>query len=198
MAQVTRGPVKHSLVDGGEQDPSGSGRSGSSESESESESGSGSESESESDSDSDSGSDRPMVKPVFLSKSKRQPGQSPQEDTDRLKRITLSKAEHSLQVDEKEVKEDQFDGIQDTDDVDPEAEYLEWMQREYQRYQRDRLTLKLEEDEKDALVRRRLNLEVPSVDEPSADGSTFQLDLPVKRPHPPAKPSRPTKLKLKK
>ncbi|KAK7683926.1 hypothetical protein QCA50_012897 [Cerrena zonata] len=143
-------------------------------------------------------SDRPMVKPVFLSKSKRQPGQSPQEDTDRLKRITLSKAEHSLQVDEKEVKEDQFDGIQDTDDVDPEAEYLEWMQREYQRYQRDRSTLKLEEDEKDALVRRRLNLEVPSVDEPSADGSTLQLDLPVKRPHPPAKPSRPTKLKLKK
>lgn len=48
-----------------------------------------------------------------------------------------------------------YDGIDDTDDLDPEKEYSDWKERELARFNRDRLAWQLEEQEQDEKIRRQ-------------------------------------------
>ncbi|OQO14750.1 hypothetical protein B0A48_00132 [Cryoendolithus antarcticus] len=154
-----------------------------SESESEGEAGSGSsEGEDESSEEEDSSSDgepkRPMLAPKFLSKAQRARQETAQlktaeqiaaEDEDRR----LEKANEALRIqlaldataraagkkawDDDDNIEDEVD---DTDDLDPEAERAAWKLRELTRVRRDRLAIEEKEKEREETERRRnLSLE---------------------------------------
>ena len=57
-------------------------------------------------------------------------------EIDRKKEIALNKASHEVKVEKTDG--DEFDGIDDADDIYPEKEYNEWRIREKDRYKRDR------------------------------------------------------------
>lgn len=82
---------------------------------------------------SESDSSVELVRPVFVTKRSKA---GAVEEADSAK-IALSKAEHALRVDAREVRDD-FDGVSDGDDKDPENEYAAWRQREAERRDRDR------------------------------------------------------------
>lgn len=130
-------------VEGNKREDSGSGGESASES--------ASESDSDSDSESSDSSSQLMAKPVYISKTKREQGSA---ETD-LQSITLAKVEFASASDAKLVQSDQFDGVDDTDDVNPAAEFGEWMARERGRLQRHRDELRSEETEKDEALKRR-------------------------------------------
>ncbi|KAK6429869.1 hypothetical protein LTR95_013981 [Oleoguttula sp. CCFEE 5521] len=154
-----------------------------SESESEDEAGSGSsEGEDESSEEEDSSSDdepkKPMLAPKFLSKAQRARQETAQSKTaeqlaaeDETRR--LEKANEALRVqlaldataraagkkawDDDDNIEDEVD---DTDDLDPEAERAAWKLRELKRVRRDRLAIEEKEKEREEIERRRnLSLE---------------------------------------
>lgn len=59
--------------------------------------------------------------------------------------------------DSSNLPEEEFNGIDDTDGMDPEQEYLQWKDREYNRYQRDRQEL-IDLEDSQAEVLRRENM----------------------------------------
>lgn len=105
-----------------------------------------------------------VLKPVFLTKAQREPQKkSPQPltmavSTDdikdkRRKDITLQKAERVPSGNSNHT--DEFNGVDDTDYVDVEAEYEAWVEREKHRQTRDRNEAIEKENEKENEIRRR-------------------------------------------
>lgn len=109
----------------------------------ESESNSEPESESESDSESESA---PILKPVFIRK-KPSKDVSPTDATPHVHIPIARKPSPLLEFAE-------FDGVDDTDDLDPELEFAQWQQRNECRLTRDREAQAKAETEKDDLLRR--------------------------------------------
>lgn len=128
---------------------------------------------SDSESYESSSSEELVLKPVFVSKNQRKSHVNQQNskpdgsnrstqtevivdndigEIDRKKEIALNKASHEVKVEK--TNGDEFDGIDDTDDIHPEQEYDEWRIREKDRYKRDRERLIQEEQMKDEIVRR--------------------------------------------
>ncbi|CUM49784.1 Splicing factor, Prp19-binding domain-containing protein [Debaryomyces fabryi] len=120
-----------------------------------------------------SSSEEVVLKPIFVSRKQRKshekqngkpkastnrssqtevPINKDTEDVDRKKEITLNKASHEVKIEKADG--DEFDGIDDTDDIYPEREYQEWRIREKDRYARDREVMVQEEEMKDEIVRR--------------------------------------------
>lgn len=96
-------------------------------------SGTGSSSDSSSTS-SDSESASILRKPVFVKKSKKLAlNLDPQTKPGNV----LAKAEFQQNLELKEAKQEDFDGVTDTDDLDPEAEFEAWKERERLRKVRD-------------------------------------------------------------
>lgn len=131
-----------------------------------------SESEEEDSSEEESSDDEPkMLKPVFLSKTKRAqvtksstPPKTKDQKAAEDRERTLKTIEAHINQDieyRKQLKEStqNYGGIDDTDDLDPEAERAEWELRQLQRDQRDRAKLEKEQDELEELENRRLRTE---------------------------------------
>lgn len=114
-----------------------------------------------------------VLKPVFLSRNQRKSHENLQKskqndinrgieegridekvisEIDRKKAIILNKAGH--EVNTEKIDGNEFDGVDDADDVDPENEYEDWKIRENGRYKRDRERMAQEEQTKDEKVRR--------------------------------------------
>lgn len=135
------------------------------------------ESEDESSEEEDSSSDdepkKPMLAPKFLSKAQRNKQAQPQRTAAEIaaeeERKRKEKADEMLQAqierdaaaraagkkawdDEDVAPEDEVD---DTDDVDPEAERAAWKLRELKRVRRDRLAIEEKEKEREEIERRR-------------------------------------------
>ena len=72
----------------------------------------------------------------------------------------MARAEFQNQLEAKSTEKGQFEGVDDTDNVDPEREYREWKQREIERKQRDRKRLEEQENEKEDIIRRQLNPDI--------------------------------------
>lgn len=121
--------------------------------ESQTDSGSGSSCSSDSGSDSSSGSESelPLLRPIFLKK-KQKTSVAPKYD---LNLAVLAKAEHLQQIESKSVEKVPFDGIDDSDDIDPEEEYLQWRLREAARKKRDADVIAQAEMAKEDAVRRK-------------------------------------------
>lgn len=123
--------------------------------------------ESSSESSSSSEDEQPQQKPIFITKKNRtqqatttttQPDQSPTHN--REKQVLLSKLESKEHRQLAEIMTDslqEFDGVDDTDDLDPEKEYLAWKQRELERYNRDQKIIEQQELEKEEELRRYVN-----------------------------------------
>ncbi|KAK6463685.1 hypothetical protein DFJ63DRAFT_312994 [Scheffersomyces coipomensis] len=115
------------------------------------------QSSSDEDSSSSEEEEKLMLKPIFVSKSKRQ-SQDQLTPTTNSKDITISKLDNLTQDDKLDVSnlndDNNFDGIDDTDDIDPEQEYNAWKQRELNRYNRDQLILQQQDSTKDDQLRR--------------------------------------------
>lgn len=105
-----------------------------------------------------------VLKPVFLTKTQREPRKkSPPPQTmavssdvtkdKKRKDITLQKAERVPSADSNNT--DEFNGVDDTDYVDVEAEYEAWVEREKYRQTRDRNEAIEKENEKENEIRRR-------------------------------------------
>ncbi|KAK6197417.1 uncharacterized protein RJT21DRAFT_116349 [Scheffersomyces amazonensis] len=131
-----------------------------------------SQEESSEENSSSSEEEQLLLKPVFLSKAKRSQIQSkgPQDrsfhESNRAKEITLSNLENTSQdIDVSKIADDDFNGIDDTDDLDPEQEYLDWRKRELQRYKRDQQILKQKDLIKEDQVRRSNLTESELMDE---------------------------------
>lgn len=93
---------------------------------------SGSGLSSESGSSSESENESPILaKPVFVKKN--QKNTAPSSKTGNV----LAKAEFQQNLESKEAKVQSFDGVDDTDDIDPEGEFEAWKQRERARKERD-------------------------------------------------------------
>lgn len=129
-------------------------------------------SDEEDSSEEDSSDDEPkMLKPVFLSKTKRAqvtksstPPKTKDQKAAEDRERTLKTIEAHINQDieyRKQLKEStqNYGGIDDTDDLDPEAERAEWELRQLQREQRDRAKLEQEQDELEELENRRLRTE---------------------------------------
>ncbi|CAK3812084.1 Microfibrillar-associated 1 [Lecanosticta acicola] len=131
------------------------------------------ESSEEEDSDSDDEPKKPMLAPKFISKAKRAQQQnsstlSAEQQAAEEERKRKEKADELLQAqierdaaarragkkywDDDDVVEGEVD---DTDDVDPEAEKAAWKLRELKRVQRDRQALIAKEKEREEVERRR-------------------------------------------
>lgn len=93
-----------------------------------------------------------MVRPVFLKKKQNQPNpvSAPVTNTAR------EKAERLHSVQKKGLEKTPFDGVDDTDNVDPEAEHEAWKQREAGRKERDLGRLRAAEEAKEEATRRKL------------------------------------------
>lgn len=121
-----------------------------------------------------------ITKPIYISKSIRnkndclnsqthkesnqKEGQSEEEnssdlneDINKKKQITISKLDHQVIQVIPEVNDNklEFDGINDTDDINPELEYENWKQRELNRFKRDQDIIKQIELEKEDQLRRK-------------------------------------------
>lgn len=80
-------------------------------------------------------------------------GDNSSEHTNRRKQITISKLDHQVIQDPSDNKLE-FDGVDDTDDIDPELEYENWKIRELNRFKRDQDIIKQIELEKEDQLRR--------------------------------------------
>lgn len=144
--------------------------------------GSGSESEEDSSEEEDSSSDdepaKPMLRPTFISKAKRtqqeaqqqlntstaedKPALDPetvrQEKTDALLAAHLARDAAARAAGKKYWDDDDIapeDEVDDTDDLDPEAELAAWKLRELKRVRRDRAAIEEKEKEREEIERRR-------------------------------------------
>ncbi|RLV94781.1 hypothetical protein JA1_001591 [Spathaspora sp. JA1] len=119
----------------------------------------------ESDSSSGSSSEEEQVqiaKPVFISKKQRseQSQQSQPAEEERKRQVLMSKLSTDQTItpeSELNKKQDDFDGIDDTDDLNPEEEYNAWKQREILRFNRDQNLIISKELEKEEALTRRNN-----------------------------------------
>ncbi|CCE79470.1 Piso0_001535 [Millerozyma farinosa CBS 7064] len=109
-----------------------------------------------------SSDDEPMLKPVFLNKKQRQGPRSASDGDDKTDGSTRdsdkSQKKESIlkQVDrpeEVETRFENYDGVDDTDDLDIENELRVWEERERNRVERDRRKLEEEENAKDEALR---------------------------------------------
>lgn len=116
---------------------------------------SGSYETSASESESSSG-DETLMRPVFLKKSKASSASSALARPAAKQNTALDKAERLHQVEQKTVKTLPFDGVEDTDNVDPKAEYEAWQKRERARRERDLQRVREAEEAKEDAVRRKL------------------------------------------
>lgn len=121
-----------------------------SESESGSES-SGSYETSGSESESTSGEET-LIRPVFLKKNKATSSLSAETKPN----TALDKAERLHKVEQKTIENVPFDGVDDTDNVDPKAEYEAWQKREQARRERDLQRVREVEEAKEDAIRRKL------------------------------------------
>ncbi|EAZ63148.2 predicted protein [Scheffersomyces stipitis CBS 6054] len=118
---------------------------------------SGSES-SDSGSYESSSEDELILQPVFLTKSQRSKKTESEDNENRSKQALLSKIDNNISNSINDLTVDSetlYDGIDDTDDLDPEKEYSDWKERELARFNRDRLAWQLEEQEQDEKIRRQ-------------------------------------------
>lgn len=92
-----------------------------------------------------------LLKPVFLKKSN---SRKPTEKAP-VSKLAIARAEHHQQIDAKEAVKEDFDGVDDTDNLDPEQEYEMWKLREKERKKRDRQKLEEVENEKEDALRRQ-------------------------------------------
>ncbi|WPH02098.1 Hypothetical protein R9X50_00495300 [Acrodontium crateriforme] len=133
------------------------------------------ESSEEEESSSDEDSRKPMLRPTFISKAKRAQlattsGKSTEDKAAEEERLRKEKADELLQAqlerdaaaraagkkawdDDAEIAPE--DEVDDTDDVDPEAEKAAWKLRELKRVRRDRLAIEEKEKELEEIERRR-------------------------------------------
>lgn len=130
------------------------------------------EDSSEDSSDEESSDDEPkLLRPVFIKKTKRTSKDSPKVDkalADRER--TLKTIETHINQDieyRKQLKEatQNYGGIDDTDDLDPEAERASYELRKKYREDRDRARLEQEQDELEELENRRLMTEEERAEE---------------------------------
>lgn len=117
--------------------------------------------ESESGSEESSSSDdEVMVRPVFVSKTKRIKNKTQIDtatdttDSSKAREIALERAENLGTIEVIEGANEAFDGVDDSDDVEPEKEYTEWRGRERKRYERDMALLREEEKAHEDKLRR--------------------------------------------
>ncbi|CCE88756.1 Piso0_001535 [Millerozyma farinosa CBS 7064] len=109
-----------------------------------------------------SSEEEPMLKPVFLNKKQRQ-GPRPASDGDdkrdgstrdgdksQKKESILKQADRPEEV---ETRFENYDGVDDMDDLDVEGELRAWEERERSRVERDRRRLEEEENAKDEAMR---------------------------------------------
>lgn len=147
------------------------------ESQEKSGSGSGSEEESsEEESSSEEEAPRKLLRPVFLKKNQRNQGGAPAKTADQLaeeeerRKQEQARALVQEQIDQRaaekikgrrdwddDIEEDDLEALDDTDGLDPEAEYAAWKLRELRRIKRDRLAIEEAEAER-AERERRQNL----------------------------------------
>ncbi|OAL49022.1 hypothetical protein IQ07DRAFT_569249 [Pyrenochaeta sp. DS3sAY3a] len=142
-------------------------------------SGSGSEEESseeEEESSSEDEAPKKLLRPVFVKKKDRNQNAAPVKSADELaaeeeaRRQERNKAMIQEQIEQRiaereagkkdwdeEAEEANLDAIDDTDGVDPEAEYAAWRLREFKRIKRERVAIEEAEAER-AEVERRRNL----------------------------------------
>lgn len=110
-------------------------------------------SESEYDSSSSSSDEEPVIsKPIFT---KKKPVKESAEPKSLAKDAVMSKAEHEQQIAAKETSQD-FDGVDDTDNLDPEGEFEQWQQRERERKKQYYEQLRETEEEKEDKVREKM------------------------------------------
>ncbi|KAF2796350.1 hypothetical protein K505DRAFT_323375 [Melanomma pulvis-pyrius CBS 109.77] len=142
---------------------------------SESGSGSGSEEESdEEDSSSEEEAPRKLLRPVFVKKSDRNKGAAPVKSADEIaaeeeeRRNEQAKALVQEQIEQRaaamalgkkewddDIEESDINAIDDTDGVNPEAEYAAWKLRELKRIKRERNAIEEAEAERAEIERRR-------------------------------------------
>lgn len=143
---------------------------------SESESGSGSEEESSEEEESSSEEEAPkkLLRPVFLKKNERNKVVAPVKSTEDIaaeeeaRRQEQSRAIVQEQVEQRaaeraagkkdwddDVEDADMNAIDDTDGLDPEAEYAAWKLRELKRIKRERLAIEEAEAERAEIERRR-------------------------------------------
>lgn len=107
------------------------------------------------DSSSDSLEDEILgQKPVFIKKSNG-PATSKQPSSSKPSHH-LHRAEHQHELNQREVTQQKYMDIDDTDNIDPEAEYGAWREREKGRKARDRALLAEAEKEKEDMVLRQM------------------------------------------
>lgn len=110
------------------------------------------ESESDSASDSSLGPESSLpARPIFL---KKNPRAAPKNAA--VANTALEKAEKLHRVERNTVEKTPFDGVDDSDNTDTEADNEAWRARERARHERDMLRLCKIEAEKEDAVRRRL------------------------------------------
>ncbi|PKI85894.1 hypothetical protein MVES1_000658 [Malassezia vespertilionis] len=114
--------------------------------------------------ESDSSEERPMLKPVFVSKRDRTSGMAPkgesssrtQVDTEERKQAAHQLAAESIMREMREQQhEEETVDVDDTDGVDPDAEFAGWRMRELTRIQRVRDEERAALEEQAELARRR-------------------------------------------
>lgn len=113
---------------------------------------SGSDSASGSESSSSDENSELLARPIFLKKSAKK-----SHDNASSSKMALARAEHHQQIDAKKAEKQDFDGIEDTDNVDPAHEYEMWKLREKDRKHRDHKKLEEIEQEKEDALRRQMN-----------------------------------------
>ncbi|KAF2014753.1 hypothetical protein BU24DRAFT_423654 [Aaosphaeria arxii CBS 175.79] len=148
--------------------------SGESGSESESGSGSDEEEDSEEESSSEEESRPKLIRPVFIKKSDRGKAAAPAKTADQLAEAEEQRKQEQTralvqeQIDQRaaekakgkkdwddDIEEDDINGVDDTDGVDPEAEYAAWKLRELMRIKRERAAIEEAEAERAEIERRR-------------------------------------------
>ncbi|RCK64074.1 hypothetical protein Cantr_10684 [Candida viswanathii] len=119
--------------------------------------------ESGSSSDESSSEEETVIKPVFVSKAQRNTQQTPpatkettKDEDQRRKEIIYSKLDTKETETTTLSKKDEFDGADDTDDIEPEVEFENWKSRELARFQRDFEIIKQVELEKEDQLKRQL------------------------------------------
>ncbi|CUM63311.1 uncharacterized protein PRCAT00000882001 [Priceomyces carsonii] len=137
-------------------------------------------SDSNSSGDETSSDEEVILKPVFIDKFRRAKTVASNDKRSRGldrndKALVASKMDAMSQ--RSTVEMDVFDGVDDTDDIDPEGDYEAWKRREKERYVRDRALLEAQEAAKNDKYRRlRAAEEAIAGQEIKAAESTEQRD----------------------
>lgn len=163
---------------------------------------------SSSEASSESSSEEEIVaKPVFMrSKRSQQPNSSIKVHESTIKDRSIDKIEklQALQSSDDSLM-NRYDGIDDTDDIDPEAEYNAWKKRSEERIKRERQRLAAEEEAKNERYRENQPIDNSTTDDTVLKvaklGAFFTVDdkfslRPVDKLQDSEDHSRPTRFKL--